>query len=130
MSGPDGLTLRVRADTSSNPRPREDGLLDNFTVTYSYDGAGNVKSRTDASGATRWDYGELNREKVRTLQNGAQTALAYTPAATSITAAGTDRHLGLHQGRLGPPGLPLKDVPAVVRGRFCTVGVWCGFRGN
>ncbi|MFF3350921.1 RHS repeat-associated core domain-containing protein [Streptomyces sp. NPDC002779] len=51
----------------------------NATVTYSYDGDGNVKTRTDASGTTSWDYDKLNREKVRTLQNGAQTALAYTP---------------------------------------------------
>ncbi|OUD03132.1 Wall-associated protein [Streptomyces swartbergensis] len=51
----------------------------NATVTYSYDGDGNVKSRTDASGTTGWDYDKLNRESVRTLQNGAQTALAYTP---------------------------------------------------
>ncbi|GGX13368.1 type IV secretion protein Rhs [Streptomyces lomondensis] len=52
----------------------------NATVTYSYDGDGNVKSRTDASGTTGWDYDKLNRESIRTLQNGAQTALAYTPA--------------------------------------------------
>ncbi|MFD5949775.1 RHS repeat-associated core domain-containing protein [Streptomyces collinus] len=51
----------------------------NATVTYSYDGDGNVRSRTDASGTTKWDYDELNRERVRTLQNGAQTALAHTP---------------------------------------------------
>ncbi|GGW86469.1 hypothetical protein GCM10010320_80160 [Streptomyces caelestis] len=49
----------------------------NATVTYSYDG--NVKTRTDASGTTDWDYDKLNRESIRTLQNGAQTALAYTP---------------------------------------------------
>ncbi|WP_231158638.1 hypothetical protein, partial [Streptomyces sp. CNZ748] len=47
----------------------------NATVTFSYDG--NVKSRTDASGTTKWDYDKLNRESA--LQNGAQTALAYTP---------------------------------------------------
>ncbi|MFD0053767.1 RHS repeat-associated core domain-containing protein [Streptomyces sp. NPDC127168] len=51
----------------------------NSTVTYTYDGDGNVKSRTDASGTTTWKYDKLNREWVRTLQNGAQTALAYTP---------------------------------------------------
>ncbi|MFI9175622.1 RHS repeat-associated core domain-containing protein [Streptomyces lincolnensis] len=51
----------------------------NSTVTYAYDGDGNLKVRTDASGTTKWDYDELNRESVRTLQNGAQTALAYTP---------------------------------------------------
>ncbi|MDU0303510.1 hypothetical protein, partial [Streptomyces sp. PAL114] len=49
----------------------------NATVTFSYDG--NVKSRTDASGTTKRDCDKLNRESVRTLQNGAQTALAYTP---------------------------------------------------
>ncbi|MFF6879730.1 DUF6531 domain-containing protein, partial [Streptomyces sp. NPDC012474] len=47
----------------------------NATVTYSYDGDGNVRSRTDASGSTGWTYDKLNRESVRTLQNGAQTAL-------------------------------------------------------
>ncbi|MGX1624073.1 RHS repeat-associated core domain-containing protein [Streptomyces sp. NPDC055506] len=51
----------------------------NATVTFDYDGDGNLKSRTDASGTTRWDYDKLNRERIRTLQNGAQTALAYTP---------------------------------------------------
>ncbi|MGX1372234.1 RHS repeat-associated protein [Streptomyces canus] len=51
----------------------------NLTLTYSYDGDGNLKVRTDASGTTKWDYDRLNREKVRTLQSGAQTALAYTP---------------------------------------------------
>ncbi|MFI1726772.1 RHS repeat-associated core domain-containing protein [Streptomyces sp. NPDC020489] len=51
----------------------------NATVTFDYDGDGNLKSRTDASGTTGWDYDELNRERLRTLQNGAQTALAYTP---------------------------------------------------
>jgi YD repeat-containing protein len=51
----------------------------NFTVTFDYDGDGNLKARTDASGTTTWDYDKLNREKVRTLQSGAQAALAYTP---------------------------------------------------
>ncbi|MEV4999382.1 RHS repeat-associated core domain-containing protein [Streptomyces niveus] len=49
------------------------------TVIYTWDGDGNQTSRTDASGTTRWDFDALNRESVRTLQNGAQTALAYTP---------------------------------------------------
>jgi RHS repeat-associated protein len=51
----------------------------NSTVTFTYDGDGNVKTCTDASGTTKWDYDDLNRESIRTLQNGAQTALAYTP---------------------------------------------------
>ncbi|MFJ8187876.1 RHS repeat-associated core domain-containing protein [Streptomyces sp. NPDC096105] len=51
----------------------------NSTVKFTYDGDGNVRTRTDASGSTGWTYDELNRESVRTLQNGAQTVLAYTP---------------------------------------------------
>ncbi|GAB2896803.1 RHS repeat-associated core domain-containing protein [Streptomyces deserti] len=59
---------RVREVSSTNP-----------TVKFTYDGDGNVRTRTDASGTTGWTYDKLNRESVRTLQNGAQTALAYTP---------------------------------------------------
>ncbi|GAA5207211.1 hypothetical protein GCM10023323_21790 [Streptomyces thinghirensis] len=44
-----------------------------------YTSRSNVKTRTDASGTTKWDHDKLNRESVRTLQNGAQTALAYAP---------------------------------------------------
>ncbi|MEU9748723.1 RHS repeat-associated core domain-containing protein [Streptomyces niveus] len=51
----------------------------NSTITYTWDGDGNQTSRTDASGTTRWEFDALNRESVRTLQNGAQTVIAYTP---------------------------------------------------
>ncbi len=71
-----GITTVYAYDTRD--RVREVSST-NFTVTYTYDGDGNVTSRTDASGTTKWDYDKLNRESVRTLQNGAQTALAYTP---------------------------------------------------
>ncbi|WP_395575878.1 RHS repeat-associated core domain-containing protein [Streptomyces sp. BK79] len=71
-----GITTVYTYDTRD--RVREVSST-NSTVTYTYDGDGNVKSRTDASGTTKWDYDKLNRESVRTLQNGAQTALAYTP---------------------------------------------------
>ncbi|WP_437007441.1 RHS repeat-associated core domain-containing protein [Streptomyces sp. enrichment culture] len=74
----DGRGITTVYGYDSRDRVREVSST-NFTVTYSYDGNGNVKSRTDASGTTKWDYDELNRESVRTLQNGAQTALAYTP---------------------------------------------------
>ncbi|MEU9983571.1 RHS repeat-associated core domain-containing protein [Streptomyces sp. NPDC050856] len=50
-----------------------------MTVTYGYDGDGNLTNRTDASGTTSWSFDKLNREATRTLQNGAQTVLAYTP---------------------------------------------------
>ncbi|WP_385645524.1 RHS repeat-associated core domain-containing protein [Streptomyces sp. SudanB91_2054] len=74
----DGRGITTVYGYDSRDRVREVSST-NFTVTYSYDGDGNVTSRTDASGTTKWDYDKLNRESVRTLQNGAQTALAYTP---------------------------------------------------
>ncbi|MFC8870227.1 RHS repeat-associated core domain-containing protein [Streptomyces sp. NPDC057148] len=74
----DGRGITTVYAYDSRDRVREVSST-NFTVTYTYDGDGNVKSRTDASGTTKWDYDKLNRESVRTLQNGAQTALAYTP---------------------------------------------------
>ncbi|MGW5604480.1 RHS repeat-associated core domain-containing protein, partial [Streptomyces rochei] len=74
----DGRGITTVYGYDSRDRVREVSST-NFTVTYSYDGDGNVTSRTDASGTTTWDYDKLNRESVRTLQNGAQNALAYTP---------------------------------------------------
>ncbi|MFE1013776.1 RHS repeat-associated core domain-containing protein [Streptomyces sp. NPDC058794] len=74
----DGRSVTTVYGYDSRDRVREVSST-NFTVTYTYDGDGNVTSRTDASGTTKWDYDKLNRESVRTLQNGAQTALAYTP---------------------------------------------------
>ncbi|WP_455569845.1 RHS repeat-associated core domain-containing protein [Streptomyces roseus] len=50
------------------------------TVTYEYDGDGNLKQRSDGTGVTKYDFDPLSRETVRTLQNGSQTKLAYTPA--------------------------------------------------
>ncbi|GAA5215888.1 RHS repeat-associated core domain-containing protein [Streptomyces thinghirensis] len=74
----DGRGITTVYGYDSRDRVREVSST-NSTVTYSYDGDGNVKSRSDGSGTTKWEYDELNRESVRTLQNGAQTALAYTP---------------------------------------------------
>ncbi|MFC8834941.1 RHS repeat-associated core domain-containing protein [Streptomyces griseoincarnatus] len=71
-----GITTVYAYDTRD--RVREVSST-NFTVTYTHDGDGNVTTRSDASGFTKWEYDKLNRESVRTLQNGAQTALAYTP---------------------------------------------------
>ncbi|MET9935130.1 MULTISPECIES: RHS repeat-associated core domain-containing protein [unclassified Streptomyces] len=50
------------------------------TVTYAYDGDGNLKQRSDGTGVTKYDFDPLSRETVRTLQDGSQTKLAYTPA--------------------------------------------------
>ncbi len=48
------------------------------TVTYAYDGDGNLSSRTDATGAQTYQFDALSRETIRTLQDGSQTVLAYT----------------------------------------------------
>jgi RHS repeat-associated protein len=55
------------------------------TVTYTYDGDGNLKQRSDGTGVTSYDFDPLSRETVRTLQNGSQTRLKYTPAGNVDT---------------------------------------------
>ncbi|HET6859639.1 MAG TPA: RHS repeat-associated core domain-containing protein [Streptomyces sp.] len=55
------------------------------TVTYSYDADGNLKQRSDGTGVTQYDFDPLSRETVRTLQNGSQTKLTYTPAGNVDT---------------------------------------------
>ncbi|MEU0127683.1 RHS repeat-associated core domain-containing protein [Streptomyces sp. NPDC006289] len=55
------------------------------TVTYSYDGDGNLKQRSDGTGVIKYDFDPLSRETVRTLQDGSQTVLAYTPAGNVDT---------------------------------------------
>lgn len=54
-------------------------------VTYEYDGDGNLTLRSDGTGVIRYDFDPLSRETVRTLQNGSQTVLAYTPAGNVDT---------------------------------------------
>ncbi|MFJ5869518.1 RHS repeat-associated core domain-containing protein [Streptomyces parvus] len=54
-------------------------------VTYAYDGDGNLTQRSEGTGVIRYDFDPLSRETVRTLQNGAQTVLAYTPAGNVDT---------------------------------------------
>ncbi|MEV7137193.1 RHS repeat-associated core domain-containing protein [Streptomyces tauricus] len=52
----------------------------NDTVEYRYDGDGNLSQRTDSTGVIKYQFDPLQRETVRTLQDGSQTLLAYTPA--------------------------------------------------
>ncbi|MFH0516305.1 RHS repeat-associated core domain-containing protein [Streptomyces sp. M41] len=47
-------------------------------MTYAYDGDGNLKQRSDATGITKYDFDPRSRETVRTLQDGSQTVLTYT----------------------------------------------------
>ncbi|KUH35221.1 RHS repeat-associated core domain-containing protein [Streptomyces kanasensis] len=55
------------------------------TVTYSYDGDGNLTQRSDGTGVVKYAFDPLSRETVRTLQNGSQTRLTYTPAGNVDT---------------------------------------------
>ncbi|MEU8470574.1 RHS repeat-associated core domain-containing protein [Streptomyces sp. NPDC029006] len=61
---------RIRTVTSPNT----------VKVEYWYDGDGNLVQRTDGTGTTKYEFDPLQRETVRTLQDGSQTLLAYTPA--------------------------------------------------
>ncbi|WP_435886397.1 RHS repeat-associated core domain-containing protein [Streptomyces cyaneofuscatus] len=54
-------------------------------VTYEYDGDGNLTQRSDGTGVIKYAFDPLSRETVRTLQNGSQTVLAYTPAGNVDT---------------------------------------------
>ncbi|MFJ9976048.1 RHS repeat-associated core domain-containing protein [Streptomyces cyaneofuscatus] len=55
------------------------------TVTYEYDSDGNLTQRSDGTGVIKYAFDPLSRETVRTLQNGSQTVLAYTPAGNVDT---------------------------------------------
>ncbi|MEW2551515.1 RHS repeat-associated core domain-containing protein [Streptomyces zhihengii] len=55
------------------------------TVTYAYDGDGNLAQRSDGTGVIGYAFDPLSRETVRTLQNGSQTRLTYTPAGNVDT---------------------------------------------
>ncbi|MGW3331091.1 RHS repeat-associated core domain-containing protein [Streptomyces rubiginosohelvolus] len=54
-------------------------------VTYEYDSDGNLIQRSDGTGVIRYAFDPLSRETVRTLQNGSETVLAYTPAGNVDT---------------------------------------------
>ncbi|MEU6956168.1 RHS repeat-associated core domain-containing protein [Streptomyces sp. NPDC045714] len=56
-----------------------------LAVTYEYDGDGNLTQRSDGTGVIKYEFDPLSRETVRTLQNGSQTVLAYTPAGNVDT---------------------------------------------
>ncbi|MEV1049233.1 RHS repeat-associated core domain-containing protein [Streptomyces sp. NPDC049916] len=55
------------------------------TVTYEYDSDGNLTQRSDGTGVVKYAFDPLSRETVRTLQNGSQTVLTYTPAGNVDT---------------------------------------------
>ncbi|MFJ6699347.1 RHS repeat-associated core domain-containing protein [Streptomyces sp. NPDC091272] len=55
------------------------------TVSYVYDGDGNLSQRTDDTGVMKYEFDPLSRETIRTLQNGSQTELTYTAAGNVDT---------------------------------------------
>ncbi|MEW2066316.1 RHS repeat-associated core domain-containing protein [Streptomyces sp. NPDC007346] len=57
----------------------------NATVRYTYESDGNLIQRSDSTGVITYAFDPLSRETVRTLQNGSQTVLAYTPAGNVDT---------------------------------------------
>ncbi|MET9365227.1 RHS repeat-associated core domain-containing protein [Streptomyces sp. NPDC006632] len=71
-----GVTTLYTYDDRDRVKKVDTGSYD--TVTYVYDGDGNLSSRTDRTGTQTYQFDALSRETVRTLQDGSQTVLAYT----------------------------------------------------
>lgn len=76
----DGRGVTITYTYDNRDRIKKVDSSNYATVTYEYDGDGNLKQRSDGTGVTKYDFDPLSRETVRTLQNGSQTKLAYTPA--------------------------------------------------
>jgi YD repeat-containing protein len=49
-------------------------------ITYSYDQAGNLKTRVDSTGTTTWSYDNQNRPKQENLPSLGNTQVQYDPA--------------------------------------------------
>ncbi|WP_237500793.1 RHS repeat-associated core domain-containing protein [Streptomyces sp. SID8370] len=77
-----GTTVEYAYDNRDRVKQAKTG---SSTVTYHYDGDGNLRQRDDGTGTIKYEFDPLSRETVRTLQNGSQTRLAYTPAGNVDT---------------------------------------------
>ncbi|WP_235967889.1 RHS repeat-associated core domain-containing protein [Streptomyces mesophilus] len=77
-----GTTVETTYDNRDRVKQVKTGTT---TVTYHYDGDGNLRQRDDATGTIKYEFDPLSRETTRTLQNGAQTQLTYTPAGNVDT---------------------------------------------
>ncbi|WP_242535348.1 RHS repeat-associated core domain-containing protein [Streptomyces albidoflavus] len=77
-----GTTVEYTYDNRDRVKQAKTG---SSTVTYHYDGDGNLRQRDDGTGTIKYEFDPLSRETVRTLQNGSQTRLAYTPAGNVET---------------------------------------------
>lgn len=71
-------------------RPTKVTYANAATVSYVYDGNGNITSRTDATGTTSYVYDALNRQTRKTLPGGATITYVYDAAGnmTSYTDGG------------------------------------------
>ncbi|MGW6287304.1 RHS repeat-associated core domain-containing protein [Streptomyces sp. NPDC055107] len=78
-----GVTVVYTYD--SRDRVKKVDSSNYLAVTYEYDADGNLTQRSDGTGVIKYDFDPLSRETVRTLQNGSQTVLAYTPAGNVDT---------------------------------------------
>lgn len=74
----DGRGTRVTYDYDERDRVTKTDTAGYDAVTFTYDGDGNITSRTDRSGTVTYTYDALGRETIRTLQDGSQTVMAYT----------------------------------------------------
>ncbi|MDH6229393.1 RHS repeat-associated core domain-containing protein [Streptomyces sp. MJP52] len=81
----DGRGVTVTYEYDERDRVVKVDSSNYLTVTYSYDGDGNLVQRSDKTGVVGYAFDPLNRETVRTLQNGSQTRLTYTPAGNVDT---------------------------------------------
>ncbi|MFE3676058.1 RHS repeat-associated core domain-containing protein [Streptomyces griseus] len=78
-----GVTVVYTYD--NRDRVKKVDSSNSLAVTYEYDADGNLTQRSDGTGVIKYDFDPLSRETVRTLQNGSQTVLAYTPAGNVDT---------------------------------------------
>ncbi|MFI1532379.1 RHS repeat-associated core domain-containing protein [Streptomyces griseus] len=78
-----GVTVVYTYD--NRDRVKKVDSSNSLAVNYEYDGDGNLIQRSDGTGVTKYEFDPLSRETVRTLQNGSQTVLAYTPAGNVDT---------------------------------------------
>ncbi|MFD3648648.1 RHS repeat-associated core domain-containing protein [Streptomyces cyaneofuscatus] len=85
ISAKDARGITITYEYDHRDRVKKVDSSNYQAVTYEYDGDGNLTLRSDGTGVIRYDFDPLSRETVRTLQNGSQTVLAYTPAGNVDT---------------------------------------------
>ncbi|MEU3202592.1 RHS repeat-associated core domain-containing protein [Streptomyces cyaneofuscatus] len=85
ISAKDARGITITYEYDHRDRVKKVDSSNYQAVTYEYDGDGNLTQRSDGTGVIKYAFDPLSRETVRTLQNGSQTVLAYTPAGNVDT---------------------------------------------